>query len=298
MTANKIFENTEYLYYRDFFRPYHKQNIVYDHNKDKIMKVPMHFNKYGYRSPDFTGTEELLVLGCSQTMGYGMLEGHTWPELLAKQLEMKYSRIAFGGESIQSQVIKAFQYFKKFGNPKIVVGTFPLFRIEMPSIPNKFSKEDKKDISIDQLFLHRESFDKYSKAPHNPESVLPQEVAIFYSFIFIQLLEYYCETNNIIFVWNLWEDEDRSCYKYIKNNEKIKHLLKNYYVSNNLDDGRDPIFNYESDFKNNCHEEHANHELFYYAADYTDDFTRGHWGYHKHIHVADFFYNIIKERII
>lgn len=268
-----------------------KSSTIYD-ERDTLMKIQYTINSHGYRSKEFTGRDKLMTLGCSQTHGHGMINELTWSHFLSKKLNMDFVRLALGGESIQSQVNKAFLYFKEFGNPEIIVGTFPLFRLEMPEVLNKF--ETKNNFSqnlIKQVFLGDEEFIKYSKSPHNPNTILPDEVAVFYNFMFIQILEQYCKSNNIKFIWNIWEDHDYEIYNYIKNNKKINHILKNYCVG---DQDKIKTFNINGGVMSTCHTEYKNHILFKQAADVGKN-GNSHWGIHKHIHVAEDFANMIQS---
>jgi|688.fasta_scaffold72068_3 hypothetical protein len=268
-------------------------NQIFFQPQDAVIPVEYVTNKYKYRSNDFTGKEELLILGCSQTFGHGMPNEFTWPYILAESLNMDFARLALGGDSLQGQVIKAFEYFEKFGHPKIIVGTFPLYRMEIPYVKDQFEVKDKRGHigkKIQQLQIPAGQHPKLIKSPYDAESVIKREIAIFYNFMFIKMLERYCESNNIKLIWNIWEDHKYQIYNYINNNEKIKHILKNYFIGN-----LEPYntFSHSPSISADCHQEFKNHPLFNHGSDLDPNTGGSHWGLHKHIHIAEEFHQKI-----
>ena len=270
-------------------------------------------NSFGYRCEEFNH-QRILTLGCSNTHGHGMPMELTWPYLLSKKMNLSYSNLATGGDGIQAQVIKAFQYFKEIGNPDYIFGVFPLTRIETQYVHSKFGiggtssdsyrgKEDRK--FIQQAFLDEIEFQKYSQSPHNANEVLPVEFAIFYNLMFIQMLEQYCKSNNIKFLWSIYDFHAQS-------NDFKNKINSNCYFTDSCFTDPEPWYIPQTDttgldkinlkdfkkLKNGeiqsaCHGELSKNELFYMGADhiYTlKDFRQGHWGLHKHIHVAEAIY--------
>ena len=118
-------------------------NLIYTTTNpdDHLLEIEYQLNNYGYRSNSFSGKEKLMTLGCSHSFGTGMLDKFTWSSILAKKLNFDFARLAMSGDSAQGQVTKAFQYFKEFGHPEIIVGTFPVFRMEMPQFEGKLESE-------------------------------------------------------------------------------------------------------------------------------------------------------------
>jgi hypothetical protein len=265
---------------------------------DKILKIEYKINSDFYRSENFIDPADILILGCSQTYGYGMIDDFTWPHILSKKLNTNFARLALGGDSLQGQVIKAFEYFNKIGKPKLIVATFPIFRVEFPNIENYFEpnfnniKKDTKETILSVNIRNRER-PKYAKSPYNAESILPGEYAIFISFIFIKMLEEYCNSNDIKLIWNFWEDNNSLIYSYIKNNNTISHILNNYFAGRPEDITKS--FQNQSTIHLKCHKEYSEHPLFNNAADFSEN-SFGHWGIHKHIHMAEEFYTEIINR--
>lgn len=248
------------------------------------------YNSHGYRCDEFDN-QDILILGCSYTSGVALPVEKTWPYFLSKKMNMSYANLAKGGDSGQAQVIKAFQFFKEFHHPKYIFAVVPLTRIEMPYVKNKFGKKDNSSDSyekkenlkiIQQCFLSENNFENISKKPHDPHSVLPVEVAVFYNLMFLQMLEQYCDSNNIIFFW--------TTHEFIKNDQQ-RELLKKQITSKHF--FIDEAF---STIDLTCHQEYSSHKFFEWGAD--NDKERkilGHWGWHKHMHLADTIYNLLQN---
>ena len=276
-------------------------------------------NSYGYRCEEFNG-QKILALGCSNTHGHGLPIELTWPYMLSKKMNLSYSNLATGGDGIQAQVIKAFQYFKEFGNPDYVFGIFPLFRIEVPYVLKKFgisgtssdSYADKKTSKfIQQAFLDELEFGKYAAAPYNAQEVLPSEFAIFYNLMFIKMLDQYCESNNIKFLWSVYDHhaQNELFEQKVKSNsyfnDSIFYNPEPWYIPQDVVTGLDRISIDDfkklknKEMKSLCHSELSDHELFYLAGDhiYTAvEHRQAHWGIHKHIHVTEAIYDIIVNK--
>ena len=128
--------------------------------------------------------------------------------------------------------------------------------------------------------LDLNNFNKYSKAPHDPEKILPEEYALYFLHVYIYMLEQYCKTNNIIFIWNVWEHE--YCDVYEKTKKYETSVFNNYLHINS---------HFDNLFAMDCHSEYKTHKLFDYAADSQ------HWGIHKHIHLFEEIYKNLQEKI-
>jgi hypothetical protein len=280
--------NENFLFYRNLAQASRRAvtdfgKTVY-HNEDIVEKISYDINSHGYRSTEFNKNNEILVLGCSHTYGCGMHNEFTWPEIFSNSINKKYSRLAAPGDSIGAQVYKAFKYFEEIGNPKIVVATFPLYRLEFISIPERFlasarsgnTELDKTTVNI--AYFYEENLLNFSKLPHDPEYVIPREFVIFYNFMFIKMLEQYCESHDIKFIWSIYDSKE--------NEEQLRLMpetLRNYLKT--------------SDFMRDCSvttqkeycEKFLQHKLYNWAADYDKKKHLGHWGIHVHQHVAKLF---------
>jgi hypothetical protein len=303
------------LFYRDLKNSLVKKprnfNVTHSWPESDIRtKVLYKVNSYGYRSDQFGLNQEVLVLGCSQTFGQGIPEEFTWAKIFAENIGKSYVKLAQPGDSAQEQIHKAFKYFEEFGNPEIIVACFPSARLHLPYIPEKIvsklslSKAELKDeCQTQQIFLYNQ-VEKFSKAPHSPEEVLPIEVGLFYTFTFVQMLQQYCKVNDIKLIWNMWDNE--LFFDYAKTN--VPEALKDYLHINFREFMFDSLEGIEylkhESIENayiipECHKELSDHLLFYRAADYNPGVGIGHWGIHLNQHIAEHFlqrYNEIKDK--
>lgn len=252
-------------------------------------------NSFGYRGPEFKNGNRVLYLGCSQTWGVSIREEHLlWPSLLNKKTNLTYSNIAVPGNSVQSQIIKAFQYFKEFGNPEIIIGMFPFARFEFPYIgdkiifktlqPSVYLSENPNiyfgDVHVPYDLNKDDKRNTFTKTPHDMIEIFPIEVALYYNNIFISMLEQYCESNNIKFLWSFWEAVDPIA----------DNLLKEKYKS---------YFSFPLEMHNNIPKT-LKDEYFqslvneYEAKDHFSVAPDGcHFGIGKHIVIADeIYYNL------
>jgi hypothetical protein len=271
--------------------------------EDDIVEIKYNINSLGYRSKEFDGKSDILTLGCSMTYGQGMHQENIWADILSKKLGMSYSNLGSRGDSTIGQIIKAFYYFEKFGNPKIIVAIFPSFRIQTPYVvgkmeaSNNFRKRQFKDNDYMPEIEYSEideRFNKYSKAPYAPSEILTEEFVFFYEKIFIDIFRQYCKSNGIKLFWSVWEYGYQTNYykkinKFYPNHHEEYCYIKTFdwLVPDTKDIDRFGEFN-----ALDCHNEYRSNELFYRGADRNDGHLP-HWGIHKHMHVADDFYEQI-----
>lgn len=260
----------------DFMDTEKKLNKTLNKLWDDKYNVTYKHNSYGYRCNEFKN-QEIVFLGCSNTYGMGLEINHTWPYLLSEKLGIDYINLGKGGDSAQAQVIKAFQFFKEFYNPKYIFALLPIFRAEFPKVNNILDKNTKteKPIILQHFFDNdHKHIKKIFQTPYNLDEILPREVPVFYSFMFIQMLIEYCNSNNIKLFWTTYDI----------NSDDIKHLL-------NLKKENEPFglnFFHKNDLKNEtCHFEFKDYKDFNIAAD------KGHVGFHYHIHLAELLYSLM-----
>lgn len=251
-------------------------------------------NSYGFRAPEYSKTNKLLALGCSQTMGMGVPEDGTWPHFLAKSLGVKYSKVAYGGWSIHTIVMNAFAYFKEFGNPKMVCLLLPdPSRIKVVGVQGVIDTKHSNALTRDMPYKDVEIYDstlwkpkgfsypKYSKRPYQLADILPVEQAMFYSFQMLGMLIQYCATNKIKLVWGSWSSETESLVTEVKN-RGIDFDLDGYVW------GLNTLVSDYSNARNSfdCHKKESARfsKTFIVGSD-----EAGHMGVHSHMHVADRF---------
>jgi hypothetical protein len=253
--------------------------------------VEYKINNFGYRGENFTKNVDLLSLGCSQTFGFGIPHEYTWTQLLKSDKIKTINSIASPGDSAQGQVIKFFQYVKKFGNPKNVVGVFPCYRVEFPldkdkweisNAEKKFSIVHNNKASITLKNYGDEGFQKYYKAPYDPNHLLTEQVTRYYTHTFINILEIYCKNLNINFKYTIYE------HNYNGKNNPLKEYMLNH--SNNYFEVDYPIprlYMQEEELNFKCHSEYSDNKYFYRANDYIPNKKSGHWGLHKNLHISE-----------
>ena len=270
----------------------YKFGLVTHDNENSVVPIEYMQNSYGFRTPEFNN-QGLMALGCSYTYGIGLPEEYRWPDLLSKEIGMECVNLGLSGDSVMGQVRNAFWYFKNFGHPKVIVGIFPMYRMELPLILGKTesrhgegSTHPIEQYSSIRLYMNDGEYSEYSKQPHRYEKVLPREVSIYMSNVFIEMLDQYCKANDIKFFWTYWEqgggegDLVRQC----------SEMLYDSYISLNalkfvLDgDNKESAY-----FLGNlgCHSELSEHPLFHRAADRQGPEELSHWGIHRHIHIAN-----------
>lgn len=82
----------------------------------KENKITYELNNFGYRTPyNFKyGDEVDIYLGCSHTIGYGIIFEQTWPYLVNKYLEGNLASLAVGGCSIDRQFRELYTWMNFF----------------------------------------------------------------------------------------------------------------------------------------------------------------------------------------
>jgi hypothetical protein len=276
-------------------------------SENDIFKIEYVYNNFGFRGKDFKKENEILALGCSHTYGDGTPENDVWINILAKKLNLNVSNLAIGGESTILQIMKAFYYFEQVGHPKMIIGLFPLFRMPTTYVPEKMQRMSSKQQEVMLHSTHNpyvenaiinNEFDKYSKAPYNPDTVLPKEFAFFYEKAMIDILRQYCKSNNIIFFWSCWDIQYQTrLYSQINSFYKNHHDGYCYIDAFNWKKPESHHQDYFGEFNAlDCHNEYRHNELFYRAADRVNG-KFPHWGIHKNMHIADSFYDFIKTNL-
>jgi hypothetical protein len=281
-------------------------------------------NILGYRSIEFDEPAEMLISGCSFTFGQGVNVEANWPSQLSEMVNMKHHNLALPGSGVGLQVGNIFSYIYKYGNPKIILCLFPEFdRMRMVSNRNFMIPSNDKvhksylkgeDDIIDYSYTYAGIHDikDISKIPHKAEDVIPQELAFNISINYIKMLEMYCNSNGIIFLWSTWFKEQ---YNYIHNNIN-KMSFKNFidvdinkWHSDTVDGYRDLFHEEGGDVwaKNNtrpkctaytdCHSELR--DIYGKSFDYSSDVEicapSHHWGAHRHRHMAEDFFRGLNE---
>lgn len=304
--------------YNDETIKYIYTNIFENQNKNTASHYGFlnFFNEHGYRSNSFDSKTEMLVTGCSHTFGSGIKTEHRWGDILSKKLNLSYSNLGVPGASVERIVRDLFCYFKTYGHPKYIFALFPNFhRMEIINNPRYFKTGDydraskkmqtinpsnKKDIY--RITAHTNDVPlnhKFYTQPLIAESILPAETPQFYSSIFIQMLEQYCELANITLIWSTWHNDQNKILEEV--NKMYPGTYKNKVnITKGIwefDKKINKIKYIEDGSVINCHEYYreVDNITFDLAKDIEFGIDLAHWGTHRHLHIAEDFEKIFKE---
>lgn len=280
-------------------------------------------NSSGYRSPEFSANTDLVFSGCSFTYGVGIPEDGIWGSILAEKAGMSYNNISLSGASIPWMTKQLFAYFKRYGNPKVLLCLFPnptkmLFASD-PDIlvaDDGYVESSTQDVDGKKSLYNTTLHDvlqpvnrpETSTKPHNLKDVIGLDLVMQICIQNIRALEQYCRATGIQFYWSTWSKD----FSFMLESQGLLDLYDfSHYVSLDYDlwsrrDGalsKDLFYdNHKS--KNACLDNHVG-KLCHCASDchsesasrYGDSFYRGtdvfekhpHFGVHRHIHIAESF---------
>lgn len=298
----------DFIYYNDFIEfdinEINNKSINYLQTNLVMSEFDLGLNSNGFRSPEFKKNVEFLIAGCSVTFGIGLPIEKIWHEILLSKSEYSYASVAFEGDSIGNQIQKIFSYINKFGNPKNILLLLPeLNRIKIFNKPDsfvchayKFSKSDIKHYvnvykSISFVNSNHEN-EKYFKKPIDSEMIIPQEMAHMYAAQSINMLETYCYNLGINLIYGTWDGKTEMIFNKIKNQNYFKNFIEldclkwHYYSKENKD-----VFD-----NSECHIDYKKDYFYNRAGDRAKGVDRAHFGSHRHIHYAEIFAKILKER--
>lgn len=278
---------------------------------EDIIPIEYAKNNLGYRSQPFENQSDILFLGDSFTRGDGLPVEQTYPYILSNKLNLTFSSLATGGDSVAIQIAKCFFYFKKYGNPKNIVALFPMHRFSYPYMEDEMQNPDKNGAQA-KIFnasgvtknyvltadLYEFNLAKYAKQPYTPQEVISNKIAFFYDRMMLDMLEQYCESNNIGFHWSVWnQGYQESLFDQIES--KYPGYHKNYcWIDANQWFTKGDIVVPANQDEVNCHLELSDQLLFNIAADRLKNNGRGaHNGFHWHIHAAEDFYQKISKSL-
>jgi hypothetical protein len=267
-------------------------------------------NNYGYRDDDFTKLADILMVGCSMTFGQGLEEKYIWPNYIKKWSNKECANLSVNGGSIIGLIYRIFAYIRKFGNPEIILCLWPdINRVYLPLIPGRFedlgipysdfycyTNKEVKPFLTDICYANFISNDseswqpQYSKLPHSVSDVLPIEFVHFYTIQQIHLLEQYCFVSGIKLYWGTWSTLSTAFFNKIKSMSDPTYFR--YYI-NDLDEAniyskiskKNKIVNFS------CHQnlQQKDNKTYNIAAD------NQHFGSHSQIHIAEKFFDLIKD---
>jgi hypothetical protein len=277
------------------------------------------YNSDGFRSAEFDGSADLLYAGCSTTFGTGVPEEAIWGSMVADTLGVKRANISRQGTSASWIVKNIFAYFDTYGHPKTVCCLFPdLYRTTIATNPsqltyqahgNEASSVPKQsftkvyDVHLDQVLPPNLALD-YSKKPHDMLNILPADVAVYNSIQSILMLDQYCRSHGITFLWSTWDVNSfgflsRMKTIYPKNYSNYIEIDLEWWIPNTDSSISGEIFVGEqsgsvrgkSREAINCHQDLLEKYgvNFYRGRDEAHGIEYTHPGIHQHAHIAEKF---------
>lgn len=240
------------------------------------------YNSFGYRSKEF-GNAELLISGCSNTVGIGVPIEGTWGNMLANTIGKSHDNLAILGASIDLIVKNIFAYLKYFSHPKTIAIVFPdINRIHLPNFNNILKEETRFHLPYHYFTTmnDQKNIPKYSKRPYTFSEIFPNEAVAYLNLNSILQLEYFCKKINIKLLYTSWH----------KNTIEIINNLKD---SHNYTGFMGEVVINEEECHNEIKNNFVNH--FDYAADVNLPYYEGHFSVHTHAHYGDFFYEAYKQ---
>lgn len=78
------------------------------------------FNSHGFRTNNFDTLPSIMFLGCSNTVGIGLPQEHTWPFIVSKKLNLEMINLGIGGIG-EDAVFRIADYYVEKIKPKIAV---------------------------------------------------------------------------------------------------------------------------------------------------------------------------------
>lgn len=291
--------------------------VVREHAEIPRKEYSYVWNSDGLRTKELSTKPNIIVLGCSITMGSGLPENLTWAAILESKLkqhgEYSIGNISYNGASVMKVISSFFGFIDKYEYlPEYVICNFP--NLERAYFPNP------ELTYIGDLFWYRDQVLSKDSAPFSWSKILPVEWIYYSNLDHIKMLEVFCKVNNIKLIWSTWSTNmTTDMEKFIKDNFKfyIDDTTKQDFNDSfefNLSTRQDNVDDIKKLYKMQnwdnilCHEKEKieNEEIFDCAYDYHQN--KVHWsktltplqphpGIHRHFHWAEMYYNKIKDKL-
>ena len=187
--------------------------------KNKTPEVVYQLNENGFRTENFKKlndkTFNVLASGCSCTFGQGVSQQHSWPEILAKKLQIKLSKpikmynLGVMGASIYLTVKNAMAFIREHGAPDEIYLLLP--------------PDSRKLVYVEEI----KKFESMVMSPGGYKKMLHgndpstkrfyesycKEDSYLLSITLIGLFEDFCSSNNIRLTWTSYDqDADEDLY--------------------------------------------------------------------------------------
>ena len=281
--------NIHEIHSKDPILPYGEQTkAVYTHfphyhnlHEDLLYRV----NIDGFCGNDLLYNPDILAIGCSITVPMGIPHQLSWPHIIAKKLNMSVNVVAYPGSPIDRIVLNCIKAIEKYGKPKKIFFLIPnLTRLWIGEWSSDRKEYNKKQINwsweYNNFFVQTKtkSYKTFSyKDFFNIKRSIPLELVVQNAFSSLDMLESFCNINNIdfrFFSWNEFTDQVIDSRGYDSFTEQIE---KNHLYSGDKN----------AYLLKNCHEPEDEQSDIFWSTGL--DYPTPHPGVHEHIHYAERF---------
>jgi len=257
-----------------------------------LVNSDIHHGPEHYYGPD------VVTLGCSFTGGMGLPHNFSWPHLIESVTGARVNNLGRPGSSIESQVYRFFTHIVKYGNPKKVLFLAPdIFRAQILETKRWTEKtlffDDELNTYVDT------DYRPYVHTNFNGEqSLVPVDVMINVNLKALEVLQMFCEAQNIDITVFSWEDTTlqilKSC-QYPNLAAIPNHLSGAKLQATKEEDSQRLWWKFPEQISSigisGCCDLHPNGywqtKAWTVALDRTDKWKRPHPGLHSQIHFAE-----------
>ena len=109
------------------------------------------FNNYGFRADEFDSPgSNVMLLGCSHTLGVGLPVESTWAHIVSTALKLKNYNLSIGGTSNDTVFRMAYHWINQLNPDLVIFLSGPRTRVELHTINNQ----------IEDLSIHANGYSK------------------------------------------------------------------------------------------------------------------------------------------
>lgn len=284
------------------------------HTEVRLDGIEYRINEKHYRSNKFESGTDVLITGCSHTYGVGLTEDFRWGNILSDRLGLTHSNLGVPGSGVTKQIRDIFAYFKEFGHPKYIFAVFPVFnRFEIITNPkylkhgafDRISENHKHPTPYHEPFRQTANIcmipsnPKFLSQPLIAEDVIQSEIPQFYSSMYIQMLQQYCDLAGIKFAWVTWHQKQYDVLSKVNDEYPgTYHNMINAYNDRWIfNDSTQELDYFEYGEKIDCHLEYKDifGDEFHAGMDRINGMKYAHWGAHRNLHIAEAFQKFFNE---
>jgi hypothetical protein len=286
-------------------------------NIDPDYKKHYKLNSEGFRSEEFKNNPEILFSGCSFTYGSGIPIDYLWNKIVSENFKVSHQNLGVPGASVMFTVSNLFEHFRIYGNPKVVACLFPSFYRTFRIKNYKFGyseydyarhellkagddyvlDEDRYYENVQNLYTEMDG-PKIIKMPTDIRNIIQPDTSYYLSMMSINILEQYCKSNGINFVWSTYDAFNMHSLNIIKqrNPDRLEGLidLQQDMWHRNFDELIESYHELSNDGTRTeikCHQDLLEKDpyIFHMGFDRKSGPWDMHWGSHRHKHISDAF---------